>query len=213
MSNDIENKTVENNTLFFVDDHSMMINGLKNWVEKNTFWKTIGSANNIEDTKSFLTSCQNEHLPEICIIDVQLGEESGFDLLEYITNTFPLIKCVMFSMFDSSGYISQAKILGAKGYVSKASTEATLSKCLEIVHNGGLYIEEKMLSKQQKIDDISRFMTKRERQVFEEILKEHTNEEIAESLKMSVHSVECYVSRIYDVTNCRTRTMLLKEFI
>ena len=206
------NKTVENGTLFFVDDHSMMLNGLKNWVEKNTFWKTIGSANNIGQAKTFLTNCLPDHLPEICIIDVQLGEESGFDLLEYITAAFPPVKCVMFSMFDSSGYISQAKILGAKGYVSKASTEATLSKCLEIVRDGGLFIEEKMLSKQQKIDEISHFMTKRERQVFEEILKEHTNEQIAESLNMSVHSVECYVSRIYDITNCRTRMKLIQEY-
>ncbi len=199
---------VEKNTLFFVDDHNMMIRGLENWVEKNTSFSTIGSAGNIEEARKFFQT----RLPEICIIDIQLGEENGFELLEYMTSNFPQIKCVMFSMFDSSVYISQSKVLGAKGYVSKASSEGVLLKCLEIVRNGGIFIEEKMLSKYQKIEEISKFMTKREIQVFEEILKEHSNEQIADNLKMTVHSVECYVSRIYDITNCRTRIQLIKEF-
>lgn len=200
--------TIKKGTLFFVDDHRMMINGLESWVKMNTDWETIGYAKNIEEAKKFFETS----LPEICIIDVQLNEESGFDLLSYIRGTYPEIKCVMFSMFDSSGYISQARIMGAKGYVSKASSEDQLLKCLEIVRNGGIFIEEEMISKQQKIDEIIRFMTKRERQVFEEILKGYSNDQIADKLCMSLHSIECYVSRIYDITNCRTKSQLIKEY-
>lgn len=195
-------------TLIIVDDHAMMRNGLSSWLEKNTSWKIIGQAESIAQATEMLSYS----IPEICIIDVQLGEEDGFELLEFIGKIYPGVKCVMYSMFDTSGYVAQAKVLGAKGYVSKASSEEDLAKCLEAVSKGEIYIDEKMKTAQERLDEIITFMTKTERRIFNEILKGKTNQQISELLNISGHSIECYVSRIYDVTGIRNRDQLIAHF-
>lgn len=194
--------------IIIVDDHAMMRNGLSNWLEKNTRWNNIRLADSVMAAKSLI----NNELPEICIIDVQIGEEDGFSLLSFITKEYPSIKCVMYSMFDSPGYVSQAKTLGAVGYVSKASAEEELVKCLEAVTRGEIFIEEKMDNSFERIEEIISFMTKTECRVFHEILKGKTNTQITEILNISNHSIECYVSRIYDITGIRNREQLINYF-
>lgn len=194
--------------IIIVDDHAMMRNGLSSWLERNTSWNNIRLADSVESAKTLIKT----ELPEICIIDVQIGEEDGFSLLNFITKEYQSVKCVMYSMFDSPGYVSQAKTLGAVGYVSKASSEEELVKCLETVSKGGIFIEEKMESSFEKIEEISHFMTKTECRVFHEILKGKTNTQITEILNISNHSIECYVSRIYDITGIRNREQLINYF-
>lgn len=194
--------------IIIVDDHAMMRNGLSSWLEKNTCWKNIRLADSITTAKALV----NSELPEICIIDVQIGEEDGFSFLDFMTKEYPSVKCVMYSMFDTPGYVSQAKTLGAKGYVSKASSEEELVKCLDAVSRGDNYIEEKMESSFEKIEEIINFMTKTECLVFHEILKGKSNTQITEMLNISNHSIECYVSRIYDITGIRNREQLINHF-
>lgn len=194
--------------MIIVDDHAMMRNGLRSWLIENTSWKNIRLADSIESAKNLLA----EEVPEICIIDVQIGNEDGFALLDFITKNYKTVKCVMYSMFDTPAYVSQAKTLGAKGYVSKASSEEELVNCLEAVSRGETFIDEKMEKSFEKIDEIIRFMTKTERRVFQEILKGKNNAQISEMLDISNHSIECYVSRIYDITGIRNREQLITYF-
>ena len=72
---------IQNSTIIIVDDHTMMRNGLMGWLQQNTKWKITGLADSIEQAKTLVA----EQLPEIVIIDVQLGDEDGFELLEYLT--------------------------------------------------------------------------------------------------------------------------------
>ena len=194
--------------MIIVDDHAMMRNGLRSWLIENTSWKNIRLADSIESAKNLLA----QEVPEICIIDVQIGNEDGFTLLDFITKNYKTVKCVMYSMFDTPAYVSQAKTLGAKGYVSKASSEGELVNCLVAVSRGETFIDEKMEKSFEKIDEIIRFMTKTERRVFQEILKGKNNAQISEMLDISNHSIECYVSRIYDITGIRNRDQLISHF-
>ncbi len=195
-------------SIIIVDDHAMMRNGLRSWLIENTRWKNIRLADSIDTAKNLLSEEQSE----ICIIDVQIGNDDGFALLDFITKEYKSVKCVMYSMFDTPAYVSQAKTLGAKGYVSKASSEEELVRCLESVSKGETFIDEKMEKSFEKIDEIIRFMTKTERRIFQEILKGKNNTQISEMLDISNHSIECYVSRIYDITGIRNREQLISYF-
>ena len=195
-------------SIIIVDDHAMMRNGLRSWLIENTRWKNIRLVDSIDTAKNLLSEEQSE----ICIIDVQIGNDDGFALLDFITKESKSVKCVMYSMFDTPAYVSQAKTLGAKGYVSKASSEEELVNCLEAVSRGETFIDEKMEKSFEKIDEIIRFMTKTERRVFQEILMGKNNTQISEMLDISNHSIECYVSRIYDITGIRNRDQLISHF-
>ena len=202
------------NELFIVDDHKMLLKGLKDYLEENTDWKVPCIFTNKADCLAKLQELKPKKtaLPEIIIIDIQLIDETGFSLVQEITKHYPSIKCVMYSMYDTAGYILAAKNCGAKGYISKVASEEELVHCLKIIQEGGTYIEEKKITTQQKLDNVTALFTKQENRILEKLLQGKTNDEISEELFISKHTVENYVNFIYDKTNVKNRAELLEKF-
>ncbi|MBO4532772.1 MAG: response regulator transcription factor [Treponema sp.] len=199
------------NTLYIVDDHNMVRNGLKAWLENHSEWRV---------EKDFATSAEclkcleyiGKSLPEIIIVDVQLINETGFDLVKKISRKWPNIKCVMYSMYDTTGFVLQAKDSGAKGYISKVAKEEELVHCLEVVQNGGTYIEQYMAEAQNKIDSIVSILSKQERNIFEALLQEKSNKQICDELFISPRTVENYTSRLYAKIGVKNREELIERF-
>ena len=207
------------NILYIVDDHNMVRNGLKAWLEQHTEWRVPKDFASSKECLECL-ECLNKMdaklcedvFPEIIIVDVQLIGETGFALVKKISENWPNIKCVMYSMFDTTGFVLQAKDSGAKGYISKVAKEEELAHCLEIVQSGGTYIEQYMAEAQNKIDSIVSVLSKQERNIFEAILQEKTNKEICDELFISPRTVENYTSRLYAKIGVKNREELIERF-
>ena len=210
------------NVLYIIDDHNMVRNGLKAWLENHTQWRVAKDFSSskeclnclecIMNSKSEGTNSMNEMAPEIIIVDVQLINETGFSLVKTITEKWPQIKCIMYSMFDTTGFVLQAKDSGAKGYISKAAKEEELVHCLEVVQNGGTYLEQYMMDAQNKIDSIVSVLSKQERNIFEALLQEKTNKQICDELFISPRTVENYTSRLYAKIGVKNREELIEKF-
>ena len=202
------------NELYIVDDHKMLLKGLKDYLEENTKWKCSNIFTDKDECLEKLKEIgpRSLNLPEVIIVDIQLAEGTGYSLVQEITKSFKTIKCVMYSMYDSAGYILQAKNCGAKGYVSKVASEQELVHCLEVVQSGGVYIEEKKIEAQQKLEDLTLLFTKQETCILEKLLQGKSNEDISNELFISMHTVENYVSFIYDKANVKNRAELLEKF-
>lgn len=156
--------------------------------------------------------CPSDIFPKIIIIDVQLINETGFNLVKQITKRFPDVKCVMYSMYDTTGFVLQAQDSGAKGYISKVAKEEELAHCLDIVQNGGTYIEESMIKAQNKISSIVSILTKQERNIFEAILQGKTNTQICEENFLSARTVENYTNRLYSKIGVKNRDELISKY-
>ena len=203
--------------LFLIDDHSMLRKGISAYLEEKTYWQITGS---FTDSKACIEELQRlknsnnpqEPFPEIAIIDIQLGKESGFDLVSHIKSEFPQIKIVIYSMFDTLGFKLQAKDLGAQGFISKASSDEKLVTCLNTVKNGGTYFEENEPSIQKELDSIVPFLKLNERRVFELVLQGKSNDQIKDELFLGLHTIENYVSYILNISNCKSRKALINKF-
>ena len=199
--------------LFIVDDHKMLLNGLKNYLEENSHWKVTGIFTSSGECLNHLATITDaEKFPQVIIVDVQLGKESGFELVEKITQGWPQIKCIIYSMYDTPGYVLQAKECGALGYISKVASEDELLLALQTVSDGGEYIEKRMAVAQKKLDSVLSLFSRQEKNIFEKILLGKSNRQIADELFISLHAVENYVSFIYDKINVKNRTELLLKF-
>ncbi len=199
---------------FIVDDHFMLRKGIASYLEEKTLWKVSGTFSSAKDClKELSKSGENkEKLPEIIIIDIQLGKESGFDLAREVKNTYPQVKIIIYSMFDTLGFKLQAKDLGVKGFISKAAGDNELINCLNIVHSDGTYFEENDISIQKELDSIIPILKENEKRVFELILQGKTNSQIKDELFLSLHTVENYVSYILNITECKNRNQLIEKF-
>lgn len=200
------------NTIFLVDDHTMMREGIQSWIEKHMDWKITGSCSDISSTLTLLKETSEENHPQIIIIDADLGEESGFDLVKTIGQQYPHIKIIMYSMHLEQGYAMQAKNFGAKAYISKASDSEEFRKCIEAVSKGEDYLEESMTSKNKLLSDFIQYLTPKEKIILQEVLKGFTNEQIAKTLDITVHTVEVYVSKLYDKLGVHSRSELISKF-
>lgn len=207
------------NIVFIVDDHNMVRNGLKSWLESHTKYrvpKDFASSNECLDCLNCLSKMREENktelFPEIIIVDVQLINETGFNLVQKISEKWPEIKCVMYSMFDTTGFVLQAQDSGAKGYVSKVAKEEELAHCLDIVQNGGTYMEQCMINSQNKVSSIVTILTKQERHIFEAILQEKTNSQICKEYFLSSRTVENYTSRLYSKIGVASREELIFKY-
>ena len=192
----------------------MLLRGLKDYLEEHTNWKCPYIFTNKTECLEKLKEIgpKSLELPEIIIVDIQLADETGYSLVQEITKHYKTIKCVMYSMYDSAGYILQAKNSGAKGYVSKVASEEELVHCLEVVQSGGIYLEKEKIEAQQKLEDLTLLFTKQETCILEKLLQGKSNEDISNELFISMHTVENYVSFIYDKTNVKNRAELLEKF-
>lgn len=139
--------------------------GLKEWLETNSHWKVTNSFSNSKDCLNQLKNLGKKSplLPEIIIIDIQLVGETGFALCKEITKTYKNIKCVMYSMYNTSGYVLQAIESGAKGYISKISSEEKLLHCLETVKRGQNFLEDEMKEVQVQLVDLIDGFTNQEK--------------------------------------------------
>jgi len=201
-------------TLFIVDDHSIVRYGLKDWLEHNSSWVVSNSYANSKDCLAQLSLLGKKSplLPEIIIIDVQLLGETGFDLCKEITKSYKNIKCVMYSMYNTSGYVLQAIESGAMGYISKIASESELLNCLEVVKSGQKYLEDNMKDAQIKLVDVVQGFTKQEKTIFEALLQGKSNEQISDELFISIRTVNNYISRIYDKVDVENRNQLIEKY-
>ena len=132
-------------SLFILDDHSMLRNGIISFFLNNSDWKISGQAGSKEEFMEVFTKLnENNNLPDILICDINLNKEnSGLDIMKYVKDTYPSVKIVAYSMFESISYINRAIASGASGYVAKSKDENELLRCLETVYNGNTFFHTK----------------------------------------------------------------------
>ena len=201
-------------TLFILDDHSMLRNGIASFFAENSDWTIAGQAGSKEEFIEKIDELnKSKNLPDILICDINLNKEnSGFEVIEYVTSNFPSVKIVAYSMFESTSYFNKAIHSGAKGYVSKTKDENELLNCVETVYNGKTYFEEKSLESLIVYTNVLQSLTKREKTVFDLLLARKSNTEIASMLNISKRTVDNYISCIYDKTAVYDRNQLIEKF-
>ena len=201
-------------SLFILDDHSMLRNGIVSFFQNNTDWTITGQAGTKEELLEIFSKLKDDNkLPDIFICDINLNKEnSGFSVIQYVKETYPSVKIVAYSMFESVSYIHTAIIAGASGYVSKSKDEYELLKCLETVYNGESYFDQGKLNSLIFYTNVLKSLTKREKTVLDLLITKKTNSEIASIMNISKRTVDNYISCIYDKTDCYGRNQLIQTF-
>lgn len=195
-------------TLVIVDDHEMISYGIKYWLENKSDWSVLDKATSIKNCMNVLQKTK----PAVTLIDIDLGQESGFDLIPLIKEKYPYIKIVMYSMHDQSSFVVKSKELGAQGYISKSSQTEHFIDGLNAVYDGGTYLDPLLVDSVDKLKDASAILSKHEFAIFIEMLNGKSNDEISRILNIKKHSVEVYATIIYEKTFCKNRIELLEKY-
>ncbi|SEP77878.1 two component transcriptional regulator, LuxR family [Treponema bryantii] len=198
---------------FVVEDHSLTNLGIRQFFAGKPEYKCCGFASDRDEALEKLAELAvKDKLPDILILDLNLGECSGLDILKVVKEKYTSTKVVVYSMYTNPGILSLALDNGALGFVSKDSMESELLKAVYEVVHGGSYVQQTLVTSLFTYRSLLDSLTKQEQNILKKIIERKENEQIASELNLTIRSVENYLSRIYSKTGCRGHEELVAKF-
>lgn len=124
-----------NLVVLIIDDHPVVISGCRTVLSRDAGIKVIAAHDHKTGMHAF-----NTHQPDVTIVDINLPDLSGFDLLRQIRKRSPEAAVVMLSMNDEPGFIIRSLELGAMGFLSKGDDPRLLLHAVRQVAKGNNYL-------------------------------------------------------------------------
>ncbi len=182
-----------------VDDHDVVQWGFRVLLERQPWVERCVAAQNATDA----LAAAAEEKPDVALVDLFLGSESGADICADLLQASPQTKILLIS---GAGTISRAaaRSAGASGFVSKDMGAQDVVKAVRMVGLG-------MDVFAPAPDPAQAQLSAREREVVTLISAGATNREIAERLFLSPHTIKEYTSGIYKKLGVRNRAEAVKR--
>lgn len=203
-------------TVFIIDDHKMVIDGIQLMLESIDDIKTVGSALDAETGFEQLKIIQ----PNILLLDINLPGMNGIDLCKVLQKELPSTKVIAISMHKESSLIKLMLQHGAKGYVLKNAGQDEVIEAIRTVHSGKMYLEDTVneiviqslqgSTKSQQTSHPFPTLSRREKEILDLILKEFTTQEIAEKLFIGFGTVETHRRNMLIKTGARNTAGLVR---
>jgi RNA polymerase sigma factor (sigma-70 family) len=190
------------------DDHEIVRHGLKS-VFKDSEICIVGEAT---DAAEAVTLAGTQR-PDVVTLDVRLGAGDGLDAIKAIREANPDTRIVMLSSFDSPTYIARAVSAGASDYVLKTASRKDLieavtnaARGLPPARSGEFRRISRSMANKSLPDDIDVPLTPRETQVLRLVAMGLSNQEIADSLEISIETVKEHVQNLLRKLSVGDRT-------
>jgi len=194
--------------VFIVDDHPLVIEGIKGLLQGEETCLVIGSANyGLEALELF-----RRDTPEVVLLDINLPDINGIDLCERIKKEFPALKVLGISTFKERSYITRLMEKGASGYVLKNVDKEELIEAIRQVAAGRMYfsMEAATAITTQRSSSQVPILTSREKEILMLISEGLTNKEIADQLYISPLTVDSHRKNLLAKFTVKNTAALVK---
>lgn len=202
--------------VFLVDDHKIVIDGIKSLLEGEAQFEVCGLT-----VDSVLAPQMIEKLqPDIVISDIQMPGLSGKEIIAETKRRSPATRILSLSMSGDAATITEMLDAGASGYLLKNTGREELCEALLRIHQGETYIcaaanvaltksflERKRNPQEQ---EETAHLTPREIEIIALIAKEMSNAQIGETLFISERTVETHRKNIFRKTGTKSVLGLVK---
>lgn len=125
-------------TVAICDDHDMVREALAGVIDGYEDLRVVGTA---ESTETLRTVMVREH-PEVAVIDIRLGEESGIEAARVMRGVSPETKVIMLTSFSNDAFLIQAHDIGASAFLLKSGTPDELVTAVRSVAAGDMLIDD-----------------------------------------------------------------------
>ena len=200
-------------TFFVVEDHTLTNRGIRELICERSKYSCIGYAFSKSESLEKLTELSKEkRLPDIIILDLFLGDESGLDILREVKANISSVKVIVYSMYAKPGIVSLALEGGADGFVLKSAPETELFAAIETVLGGETYVQQTLVSPLFTYRTIFDGLTRQEQVVFKKLIERKSRSQIAKEMNIVERSVDNYFTRIYEKTGCKNVQEIIEKY-
>lgn len=197
--------------LMIVDDHPMVLEGMKALLTNFDYMTVAATA-----TNAFEAMDKLKHQPvDIVIADINLPEVSGIELTARIKKEYPGIKVLAMSTFKERSYISQMIKNGASGYLVKSASKEEIEAAIQSANEGKLYLslDINSIDLNSEVTSDVPVVSRREKEVLQLIVDGLTNPQIAEKLFISLHTVDSHRKNLLAKFNVNNTASLIRVAI
>ena len=192
-------------SIFIVDDHYMVIEGIRSLLQNEKGIEWMGHATNAASCLGFLKNQQTD----IILMDINLPDMSGIDLCKEVRQKYPSVFVLGLSTFNQQAFIRNMIDNGASGYVLKNADKEELLEAIAAVQQGKTFLSHEanlsLRDKEDKMPPISR----REKEVLLLIADGLTNNEIADKLFISVPTVNTHRKSLLEKVKAKNTAILI----
>ncbi|MBI4658916.1 MAG: response regulator transcription factor [Verrucomicrobia bacterium] len=187
--------------LLLADDHPVVREGIRSCLARFEELEVVGEAANGVDV---VTKAKLLH-PDLVLMDIHMPMLNGLEATDRLRNENPRIRVLALTVYESREYVARIVRAGAGGYVLKDASPEELRQAIRSVAAGHAFFSPRVVTHALN-DYVSRAdptappelpnLSKRERDVLARIADGLTNKQIAQSLNLSVRTVETHRERI-----------------
>ncbi|WP_327125401.1 response regulator [Nitrincola sp. A-D6] len=122
--------------VLLVDDHILVLEGLKARLNQEVGITVVGQASDGQEALEMLKTLE----PDVVMMDVSMPNMNGIETTKVFQDKYPDLKVLILSMHDNREYISQLMLHGAKGYILKDVSAEEMVRAIRSVADGATYI-------------------------------------------------------------------------
>jgi two-component system, NarL family, response regulator NreC len=195
-----------------VDDHPVVRSGLRVLLDAEDDIEVVGEAG---DAREAVFEARAKK-PDVILMDVTMPGASGIEAVPSVLKEAPETKVLMLSMQDDPHYVREAFAAGASGYVLKEAVDEEVVSAVREVAAGGRYVHPQLGARliDAEAEERARAeadpLSEREHEVLRLLALGHTNQEIANTLYLSVRTVETHRAHITQKLRLSTRAELVQ---
>ena len=205
--------------LLIADDHKLMREGLRALIEKEEDLQVVGEA---EDGKTTVILAGKSN-PHIIVMDVSMPDLNGIEATRKILGANPHVKVVGLSGHADQHFVREMLAAGASAYILKHTASDELMRAIRTVMKGGKYLSPEVtrgvmdayveMSRPLGKNQAFIVLTDREREILQMIAEGKSTKETADSLAVSVKTVETHRRNIMEKLDLHSVAALTKYAI
>jgi two-component system, NarL family, nitrate/nitrite response regulator NarL len=191
-----------------VDDHPMMREGIVQSLRREPDIEIVAEGGSADEAIEIATT----RMPDVMLIDVNMPG-GGLEALRGIAAACPAVATIVITVREDEDTVGNALATGARGYVSKGVTGASLAQTIRDIHGGAVYITPSLAARlltsnakgQSEKSNHFGGLNDREAQILRLIVKGMSNKQIGAELNLREKTIKHYVTNVLQKLHVRNR--------
>ncbi len=198
--------------ILLAEDHKVVREGTRRLLESQEDFEVVGEASDGVEAVDLAKKCK----PEIIIMDVSMPRLNGIEATRQIKALYPNMAILVLTGYDNDEYVFALLEAGAAGYLLKESSGEELIDAIRQVMTGEPVLHPKIMKKvlnrlrspseDLPVQSLGEVLSDREKEVLRLAAKGMSNMEIADSLTLSVRTVQTHLRSIFNKLGVGSRS-------
>ncbi len=197
-----------------VEDDDVIRDGIQEYMDHQENLICTAAKPSVEH---FLAVLNEENVPDVILMDIGLPGMSGISGMKLITEKYPAVSIIMFTVYNDSHKIFESLCAGASGYLLKNTSFSDMKMAIEIIHGGGSMMSPPIARKVmehfhagRKIKTTSP-LTAKEKEIVQGLVDGLSYKMIAGAACISIETVRTHIKNIYKKLHVHCKADVIRK--